>query len=182
MFEQIAVLRRERTMSPLTAAQRVINQLTVRVAEHTAVRPAIWMYGSATVGLEIIEAIRRHRWLPNAVTIGGFLSSPGYGTADLLHGYRLCQAGELPDASDALIVVSSETSRLSIQEELTRLNLLDRIDQRIRADVGVARLRAASGRTGAGVCRRRIGTRLRVARARGAPRRRSTSVASVQIR
>lgn len=127
VFEQIAVLRRERTMSPLTAAQRVINQLTVRVAEHAAVRPAIWMYGSATVGLEIIEAIRRHRWLPNAVTIGGFLSSPGYCTADLLHGYRLCQAGELPDASDALIVVSTETSRLSIQEELTRLNLLDRM-------------------------------------------------------
>jgi hypothetical protein len=61
------------------------------------------------------------------VDIGGFLSSPGQCKANGLHGYAWRSADGLLSARADFIVVASETSRLSIQEELSRLDLLDRM-------------------------------------------------------
>src|SRR5262245_39059809 len=47
----------------LTAVQRVINQLTIRVSEAATERPVVWFYGSSVIGLEIVAAIKAHRWL-----------------------------------------------------------------------------------------------------------------------
>lgn len=109
-----------------TAAERVINQLTVRVSESLTDRPVVWFHGSA-VGLEIMHAIKAHRWLSKAVDIGGFLSSPGQCQATVLHGHPWRSADGLLSARADFIVVASESSRLSIQEELSRLDLLDRM-------------------------------------------------------
>jgi glycosyl transferase family 1 len=126
VFAQVLRLR-NRPTPVRTTAQRVINQLTVRVAESASDRPVIWFYGSTVVGLEVIEAIKTHRWLSSAVEIGGFLSSPGQCKANGLHGYAWRSADGLRSARADFIVVASETSRLSIQEELSRLDLLDRM-------------------------------------------------------
>ena len=88
----------------------------------------MWFYGSA------VGRSRNHRtrsrpiagW-PGAVDIGGFLSSPGQCKANVLHGYAWRSADGLLSARADFIVVASETSRLSIQEELSRLDLLDRM-------------------------------------------------------
>ena len=127
VFEQALALRA--SAPPLTtgACQRVINQLTVRVSESSPERPVVWVYGSAVVGLEIIETIKAHRWLSRVVEIGGFVSSPGQCKGNLLHGYRWRPADGLLSARADFIIVASETSRLSIQEELSRLDLLDRM-------------------------------------------------------
>jgi hypothetical protein len=126
VFAQTLALRGA-SPAAATAGQRVINQLTVRVSESSSDRPVVWFYGSAVVGLEIINAIRAHRWLSSAVEIGGFLSSPGECKANVLHGYPWRSADGLLSARADFIVVASETSRLSIQEELSRLDLLDRM-------------------------------------------------------
>jgi glycosyltransferase involved in cell wall biosynthesis len=126
VFAQALALRGV-TQAAATAAERVINQLTVRVSESSSDRPVVWCYGSAVVGLEIINAIKAHRWLAGAVDIGGFLSSPGLCQANVLHGYAWRSADGLLSARADYIVVASETSRLSIQEELSRLDLLDRM-------------------------------------------------------
>jgi len=112
--------------STATAAERVINELTVRVSESSPDRSVVWFYGSA-VGLEIIHAIKAHRWLSKAVDIGGFLSSPGQCKATVLHGHPWRSADGLLSARADFIVVASESSRLSFQEELSRLDLLDRM-------------------------------------------------------
>ena len=123
-----AMSRRDPDAVPTsTPAQRVINQLTVRVSDEALDRPVIWFYGSAVVGLDIINAIKAHRWLSRVVDIGGFLSSPGQCKGESRHGYQWRSADGLLSARADFIVVASETSRLSIQEELSRLDLLDRM-------------------------------------------------------
>lgn len=122
VFAQVYELRGSTVDS--TAVQNVLNQLSVRVREYGA-KPMIWMYGSAAVGVEMFAAIEQHAWLSRAVEIGGFVSSPGYCSADLLHGHRWVSVDELPNDSEPIIVVSSETSRYMIQEELSRLGLLE---------------------------------------------------------
>ncbi len=99
----------------------------MRVSESSLDRPVVWFYGSAAIGLEMINAIKAHRWLARAVEIGGFLSSAGQCKANVLHGYAWRSADGLLSARADYIVVASETSRLSIQEELSRLDLLDRM-------------------------------------------------------
>ena len=126
VFAQALALRGT-AQAAATAVQRVINQLTVRVSESSSDRPVVWFYGSAAVGLEIINAIRTHRWLSSAVEIGGFLSSPGQCQGNVLYGHPWRSADGLLSARADFIVVASETSRLSIQEELSRLGLLDRM-------------------------------------------------------
>ena len=120
-------LRRSASDRASTPSQRVINQLSVLVSESSRERPAVWFYGSASVGLDMIHAIKAHRWLSRAVDIGGFLSSPGQCKASVQHGHPWLPADGLLSARADFIVVSSETSRLSIQEELSRLGLLDRM-------------------------------------------------------
>jgi hypothetical protein len=127
LFQQVQALRGESTRQAWTAAERVINQLSVRIDGASPDRPVVWVYGSATAGLEIIDAINAHRWLSQAVDIGGFLSSAGQCKGNVLHGYPWRSADGLLSARADFIVVASETSRLSIQEELSRLNLLDRM-------------------------------------------------------
>jgi hypothetical protein len=127
VFQQVRALRGETTRKALTAAERVINQLSVRVAGPSADRPVVWVYGSTAIGLDIIDAIKAHRWLAKAVDIGGFLSSAGQCKANVLHGYPWRSADGLLTARADFIVVASETSRLPIQEELSCLNLLDRM-------------------------------------------------------
>jgi glycosyltransferase involved in cell wall biosynthesis len=127
VFQQVQTLRGARTPGTPTAAERVINQLTVRVAGPSADRPVVWFYGSAVIGLDIINAINAHRWLSAAVEIGGFLSSAGQCNGNVLHGYPWRSADGLLSARSDFIVVATETSRLSIQEELSRLDLLDRM-------------------------------------------------------
>jgi hypothetical protein len=127
VFGQVLALRVGASPGAITASQRVINQLTIRVSESASDRPVVWFYGSALVGLEIINAIRAHRWLSGAVDIGGFVSSPGQCKSNVPHGYAWRSADGLLSARADFIVVASETSRLSIQEELSRLDLLDRM-------------------------------------------------------
>ena len=127
VFAQVLTLRGGGASVVPAMTQRVINQLTVRVSESSSDRPVVWCYGSAEAGLDIITAIKAHRWLSGAVEIGGFLSSAGQCKADVLHGYAWRSADGLLAARADFIVVASETSRLSIQEELSRLNLLDRM-------------------------------------------------------
>ena len=127
VFEQVNALRGSAVTATTTPANRVINQLTVRVAESSTSRRVVWFYGSAVVGLEIIKAIEAHRWLSRAVEIGGFVSSPGYCTSHILHGYAWRPADAMSSERADFIVVASETSRLSIQEELSRLGLLNRM-------------------------------------------------------
>ena len=122
-----ALALRPAATPPSTATQRIINQLTVRVSESSLDRPVVWFYGGAAIGLEMINAIKAHRWLARAVEIGGFLSSAGQCKANVLHGYAWRSADGLLSARADHIVVASETSRLSIQEELSRLDLLDRM-------------------------------------------------------
>jgi glycosyl transferase family 1 len=126
VFEQVARLRGNR-LTTQTPVRRAINQLTIQVSESSVDRPVVWFYGSASVSLDIISAIKAHRWLSRAIEIGGFLSSPGQCKGDMLHGYPWRSADGLLSARADFIVVSSETSRLSIQEELSRLDLLDRM-------------------------------------------------------
>jgi hypothetical protein len=126
VFAQALALRGV-VQAAATAAERVINQLTVRVSESSSDRPVVWFYGSVALGLEIINAIKAHRWLSRAVNIGGFLSSAGQCKANVLHGHAWRSADGLLPARADYIVVASETSRLSIQEELSRLDLLDRM-------------------------------------------------------
>lgn len=127
LFQQVQALRGERTRRAWPPAARVINQLSVRIDGASANRPVVWVYGSAAAGLEIIDAIKAHRWLSKAVEIGGFVSSAGQCKGNVLHGYPWRSADGLLSARADFIVVASETSRLSIQEELSRLNLLDRM-------------------------------------------------------
>jgi glycosyltransferase involved in cell wall biosynthesis len=127
VFAQAISLRTTGSPAPVTPAQRVINQLSIRVSESSVERPVLWCYGSADIGLDIINAIKAHRWLSRAVEIGGFLSSPGLCKGEVLHGYAWRSADGLLSARADFIVVASETSRLSIQEELSRLDLLDRM-------------------------------------------------------
>jgi glycosyltransferase involved in cell wall biosynthesis len=127
LFQQVQALRGERPRQAWTAAERVINQLSVRIDGASANRPVVWAYGSADDGLEIINAITAHRWLSKAVDIGGFVSSAGQCKADVLHGYPWRSTDALLDPRADFVVVASETSRLAIQEELSRLNLLDRM-------------------------------------------------------
>ena len=86
VFAQVLALRGSETAAASSAAHRVINQLTTRVPEASSDRAVVWFYGSAAVGLEIINAIKAHRWLAGAVDIGGFISSPGQCKANVLHG------------------------------------------------------------------------------------------------
>jgi hypothetical protein len=123
VFEQVYDLRG--ITSADSPVQRVLNQLSLRVSGHGP-KPSVWMYGSAPLGLEIITAITQHAWLKDAVEIGGFLSSPGHCRADLLHGHRWLSVDALPSDAESLIVVASETSRLAIQEELSRRTLLEK--------------------------------------------------------
>jgi glycosyltransferase involved in cell wall biosynthesis len=138
LFDQVARLR---SVEPSTALaphiRRAIAELSVRVPESGSRRPSVWVYGSTAVGLDVIDAIQRHPWLKDAASIGGFLSSPGHGTADTLHGQPWRSADQAAALGADHIVVTSETSRLSIQEELSRLGLLDRM-------VPIYGLRAAS--------------------------------------
>ena len=122
VFAQVYELRGSPVES--TPVQNVVNQLSVRVREY-GVKPTVWMYGSAVVGLEMLKHIEQHPWLGAAVEIGGFVSSPGLCAADLLHGYRWVALDELPMDSEPLLVVASETSRYMIQEELSRCGLLE---------------------------------------------------------
>jgi glycosyltransferase involved in cell wall biosynthesis len=126
VFQQVEALRGERTRREWTAAERVINQLTVRIDDASTDRPVVWVYGGAD-GLEVINAIKAHPWLSNAVDIGGFLSSAGQCKTTVLDGYPWRSADGLLSARADFIVVASEISRLAIQEELSRLNLLDRM-------------------------------------------------------
>lgn len=126
VFEQVASLRETPRTVTSSSAQRVINQLSVRVSEFAAIQPRVWFYGSAAVGLEIIAALQCHPWLTTAVEIGGFVSSPGHCAADTLHGYAWRALDSLLLNHSDFIVVTSETSRLSIQEELSRVDRLDR--------------------------------------------------------
>jgi glycosyltransferase involved in cell wall biosynthesis len=126
VFAQVSALRGVATPAPMPV-QRVINQLSVHVSESSPTRPTVWFYGSAVTGLEMIKAIEAHRWLSGAVEIGGFVSPAGHCKADILHGYAWRPADALLSERADLIVVASETSRLSIQEELSRLGLLDRM-------------------------------------------------------
>ena len=103
-----------------------INQLTVRVSERGS-PTRVWLYGSTQVGLEIAAAIRSHAWLTRVVTIGGFLSSPGHCTAALLHGHRWLSIDRLDPSQADLVIVTSDTSRNAIQEELTCRDLLGRV-------------------------------------------------------
>lgn len=127
VFEQVAALRGTPIPAGATPAERVINQLTVKVSESSTSRPMVWFYGSAVIGLEIIKAIEAHAWLSRALEIGGFVSSTGHCHANILHGYAWRAADAIAAERADLIVVASETSRLSIQEELSRLGLLDRM-------------------------------------------------------
>jgi hypothetical protein len=126
VFQQVEALRGERTRREWTAAEHVINQLTVRIDDASTDRPVVWVYGGAD-GLEVINAIKAHPWLSNAVDIGGFLSSAGQCKTTVLDGYPWRSADGLLSARADFIVVASEISRLAIQEELSRLNLLDRM-------------------------------------------------------
>ena len=105
----------------------MINQLSVRIDGASADRPVVWLYGGATDGLKIIDAIKAHRWLSNAVDIGGFLFSEDQCKSNVPHGYPWRTADSVLSARADFIVVASETSHLTIQEELSRLNLLDRM-------------------------------------------------------
>lgn len=130
VFEQIDELRGTApTVSTLlsTPVTRAINQLSIRIAEDAIRIPTLWVYGSAVVGLDVLQAIEQHRWLGRAVRLGGFLSSPGHCTADTLHGYSWKAVDRLNPQLVDYIVVTSETSRLAIQEELSRHGLLDRM-------------------------------------------------------
>jgi glycosyltransferase involved in cell wall biosynthesis len=140
VFEQVAALRRvarglahvdgpEPALDAVAAdspTARAINQLTVRVSEHG--KPArLWLYGSMQVGLEIAAAIRSHAWLSRAVTIAGFISSPGHCTAEIFQGYRWLPIDRLDPSEADLIIVTSATSRYPIHEELTCRDLLSRV-------------------------------------------------------
>jgi hypothetical protein len=105
----------------------VINQLTIKVSESSAHRPVVCFYGSPVVGLEIITAIKAHSWLSNAVEIGGFVSSTGQCKGDTLQGYPWRSSDRLLADRADFVVVASESSRLAIQEELSRLDLLARM-------------------------------------------------------
>lgn len=123
VYEQVYDLRDQDVID--SPVQRVINQLSLRVSG-VGQKPTIWTYGSAALGLEILQAIEKHAWLADAVEIGGFVSSPGHCRADLLHGYRWISLDTFPTIGESLIVIASETSRLAIQEALSRQDLLGR--------------------------------------------------------
>lgn len=124
VFDQVAALRA--TAPPDTPVQRAINQLTQRVSENAPRRPAVWFYGSLVLGQQVIDALESHSWLNGAVQIGGFVSSPGHCKASVLRGRPWRAVDALGPESADFIVVTSETSRLSIQEELARVGLLER--------------------------------------------------------
>lgn len=127
VFAQVAALRGASPRPSLSPAQRAVNQLTVRVDERAATRPVVWAYGSTAIGLEVLQAIRAHGFLGQAVEIGGFVSSPGHRSADTLHGERWVTVDELGTCRVDFVLVTSETSRLAIQQELSRAGLRDRI-------------------------------------------------------
>jgi hypothetical protein len=127
LFAQVAALRGDTCTTTDPHVRRAIAQLSVRVPESGSRRPSVWVYGSTAIGLEVIGAIQRHSWLHDAVSIGGFLSSPGHCGGDTLHDHPWKPADAARAAGADLIIVTSETSRLSIQEELSRLGLLDRM-------------------------------------------------------
>jgi hypothetical protein len=126
LFEQIAEMRGTSDSPAPTPVQRAINQLSIRVSERAGRRPVLWCYGSAGIGLDVIDAVRHHAWLGRAVDIGGFVSSPAHRTGGTLHGHPWRSVGDLAGLAVDLIVVTSETSRLAIQEELTRHGLLEK--------------------------------------------------------
>lgn len=121
VFEQVYALRGSTIED--SPVQRVINQLSLRVAEQ-GTAPTVWVYGSAALGLDILTRVEQHSWLAGSVRIGGFVSSPGHCRADLLHGYRWISLDDLPADQDPLIVIASETSRFAIQESLSIRGLL----------------------------------------------------------
>lgn len=128
LFAQVAALRGvDRCTSTPPYVRCAIAQLSVRVPESGSRRPSVWVYGSTAIGLEVLDAVQRHSWLRDAVSIGGFLSSPGHCGGDTLHGYPWKPADAARAAGADLIIVTSETSRLAIQEELSRLGLLGRM-------------------------------------------------------
>ncbi len=86
----------------------------------------MWFYGSLALGQQVIDALESHAWLNEAVQIGGFVSSPGHCRASVLQGRPWRAVDTLGPENADFIVVTSESSRLSIQEELARAGLLER--------------------------------------------------------
>jgi glycosyltransferase involved in cell wall biosynthesis len=127
LFDQVGHLRGDSSASrAATPVQRAINALSVRVRRSQRPKPVVWLYGSTTIGHDIIMALAAHPWLSKAVTVGGFVSSPGHCAADTIHGYPWRSADTLPAINPDYVLVASETSRLTILEMLAGLGLLDR--------------------------------------------------------
>ncbi len=111
---------------PDTAAHRAICALSVRVPASGVRHFVVWLYGSTSVGLEVVQAIHEHPWLSRRVIVAGFLSSPGMCTSDTLHGYPWRPADWITSHPADAVLITSESSRLAIAERLERMGLLDR--------------------------------------------------------
>ncbi len=127
LFEQVSRARGPQARHEVSSPEeKAINALSVRVPRNGPVRPVVWLYGSEVVGRQVIQAIESHEWLSEAVTIGGFLSSPGYCGGDTLFGHPWRSADSIALDRADIVLITSELSRLSIAETLAGLGLLDR--------------------------------------------------------
>ena len=106
--------------------QRAVNALSVRVPRHGSRPAAVWLYGSAAIGADVIAAVKAHPWLARAARVAGFVASAGHRHSSTLQGLPLIEVGDLPAHDVDIVLVTSETSRLSIAEALQDVGLLER--------------------------------------------------------
>jgi|GEM_PF-1105668 len=86
----------------------------------------VCIFGNATTGLQVIEALNDNEELKNKWTMAGFISSQAYLKGDTLHGYPWKSDEWLAANPPDIIIITSPSSNYQIYEILEKHDLIKR--------------------------------------------------------